>query len=96
MYTQLKNLLHNIVEDEQTEDHLTAEDEEIPRGDISYQFDRSYLVGGDCSTSRWEFNYQPERSTRIFGRPMDGLALMGIAAAVYLYLMTQNMLMFAL
>lgn len=77
MYTQLKNLLHNIVEDEQTEDHLTAEDEVIPIGDISDQFDRSYLVGRDCSTGRWEFNYQPERSRYNFGQPTDGLVLVG-------------------
>lgn len=35
MYSQLENLFHNVVEDEQTEDHLAAEDEEIPVGDVA-------------------------------------------------------------
>lgn len=61
VYTQLKDLLHDVVEDEHTEDHLAAEDEEVPVGDVANQSNRSDLVGRDRSTRRWELNHQPER-----------------------------------
>ena len=95
VYSQLENLFHNVVEDEQTEDHLAAEDEEIPGGDVANQFDRSDLVGRDRSASRREFNHQPERAIN-FGQPVHGYQPTGEVVRVALYLMTQNMLMFAL
>lgn len=61
VYSQLQNLLHDIVEDEQTENHLTTDDEVIPVGDVANQFHCSYLVGRDRSTGRWKFNQQPVR-----------------------------------
>lgn len=35
VYTQLQDLLHHVIEDEHTEDHLTAEDEIVPDRDVS-------------------------------------------------------------
>lgn len=61
MYAKLKNLLHDVVKDVYTENHLASQDEVVPGGDVAKQFDCSDLVGWDRSTSRWEFNYQPER-----------------------------------
>lgn len=55
--TQLKDLLHHVVEDEYAEDHLTAEDEIIPGADVSNQLDCSNLVGGDRSAGRGELNH---------------------------------------
>lgn len=59
VYSQLKNLLYNIIEDEQAEDTLAAEDEVIPVVDISDQFHCPYLVGRNSPTRSWEFNQQP-------------------------------------
>lgn len=62
MYPQFKNLLHNVVKDEDAEDHLTAKDEVIPGGDVSNQFDCPDLVGRDRSARCWKFNHQPEKT----------------------------------
>lgn len=56
MYPHFKYLLHNIVEDEYAENNLTAQDEEIPVGDVANQSDRSDLVRRDRTTGCWEFN----------------------------------------
>lgn len=60
--TQLQDLLHHIIEDEYTEDNLGAEDEIIPRRDVSNQSDCSNLVGWDRPTSCRELYHQPARS----------------------------------
>lgn len=44
MDSELKNLLHNVVEDEQAEHHLTANDEVVPVGDVTNQLHRSNLI----------------------------------------------------
>lgn len=62
MYPQLKNLLHDVVQDEDAEEAFTAEDDVIPGAYVANQFDCSDLVGSNCSASRWEFNHQPERA----------------------------------
>jgi len=62
VYPQLEDLLHHVVQDEQAEHQLAGEDEVVPVGDVANQFDGSYLVGRDRSTSRWELNHQPERA----------------------------------
>ena len=62
VYSQLKNLLYNIVEDEQAEDTLAAQYEVIPVGDIADQFHCPYLVGGNSATSSWEFHQQPAKN----------------------------------
>lgn len=55
--TQLQNLLHHIVEDEDTEDNFTGNNEEVPCTDISYKLDCPDLPGGDGTTSGWKLNH---------------------------------------
>ena len=66
VYSQLKNLLYDIVEDEQAEDALAAQYEVIPVGDIADQFHCPYLVRRNSATSSWEFNQQPAKANQPF------------------------------
>ena len=66
VYSQLKNLLYNIIEDEQAEDTLAAQYEVIPVGDIADQFHCPYLVGRNSATRSWEFNQQPAKTNQPF------------------------------
>lgn len=96
--TQLQDLLHHIIEDEYTEDYLAAEDEIIPRSDVSNQSDCSNLVGWDRPTGRWELNHQPARSRDTsFKYWMYGhQPVAKVESLDGVYLITQNMLMLAL
>ena len=55
--TQLQNLLHHVVEDEDTEDNFTGNNEEVPCADISYKLDCPDLPGGNGTTSGWKLNH---------------------------------------
>lgn len=55
--TQLQNLLHHIVEDEDTENNFTGNNEKIPCADISYKLDCPDLPGGNGTTSGGKLNH---------------------------------------
>lgn len=96
--TQLQDLLHHIIEDEYAEDYLAAEDEIIPRCDVSNQPDCSNLVGRNRPTGRRELHHQPARSRDSSNTGwMDGQqSVAKVESLDGVYLITQNMLMFAL
>lgn len=57
--TQLQDLFYNVVEDKDTEDYLTSNNEEIPSADIPEELYGSDLPGWDGTTSGREFYHQP-------------------------------------
>lgn len=57
---QLQDLLHHIVEDEDAEDDLTANDKEVPVADIADQLNCADLPGWDGTTCGWKLHHQSE------------------------------------
>lgn len=63
--SEFQNLLHNVIEYEDTEQYLAADDEEIPGGDVTNQLYSADLVGWNCSTGSWKFNHQSEERRKL-------------------------------
>lgn len=55
--SEFQNLLHSVIEYEDAEQDLAADDEEIPRGDVTNQLYSTDLVGWNRSTGSWKFNH---------------------------------------
>lgn len=55
---ELQDLLYHVVEDEDTEDDLTANDKEVPVADIVDQLHCSYLPGWDDTSCSWKLHHQ--------------------------------------
>lgn len=55
---ELQDLLHHIVEDEDAEDDLTANDKEVPVADIADQLNCADLPGWDGTSCSWKLHHQ--------------------------------------
>lgn len=55
---ELQDLLHHIVEDEDAEDDLTANDKEVPVADIVNQLNCADLPGWDGTSCSWKLHHQ--------------------------------------
>lgn len=58
MDVELQDLLHHIVEDEDAEDDLTANNKEVPVADIANQLNRADLPGWDGTSCSWKLHHQ--------------------------------------
>ena len=56
---KLQDLLYHIVEDEDAEDDLTANDEEVPVADIADQLNCANLPRWDGTSCSWKLHPQP-------------------------------------
>lgn len=61
----LQHLLHNIVEDEQAERHLTQTHKVVPAGHVSYQTHCLELPGGHHTASSRELHQQPDKRIKL-------------------------------
>lgn len=59
MNVELQDFFHHIVEDEDAEDDLTANNKEVPVADIADQLDRADLPGWDGTSCSWKLHHQP-------------------------------------
>lgn len=58
MDVELQDLLHHIIEDEDAEDDLTANDKEVPVADIANQLNCADLPGWDGTSGSWKLHHQ--------------------------------------
>lgn len=61
MHADFQDFLHHVVKDEDTEDDLTAHDEEVPVIHIADQLNRADLPGRDGPSCGWELYHQSVR-----------------------------------
>lgn len=62
---QLQDLLHHVVEDEDAEDDLTANDKEVPGAHVADQLNRADLPGWDGTSGSWKLHHQSQNTEKI-------------------------------
>lgn len=58
MDVQLQDLFYHVVEDEDAEDDLTANNKEVPVADIADELDRADLPGRKSTSCSWKLHHQ--------------------------------------
>lgn len=55
----LQQFLNHVVDDEDAEDDLTANNEEVPVADVAGQLNRADLPGWNGTSCGWKLHHQP-------------------------------------